>query len=1319
MKKLILSFFILSAILFLTSLNSTLQAVTAYPYPIVFTQPDGSQLTITMKGDEKIKWAETTDGYSLLFDSIGYYEYAVLKNNKDMVPSGIIAKEISQRSTSDNTFLSSVPKKLFYSTSQISLAKQVWTVYESEKSITVFPTIGSKKLVCILIGFTDLAFTKTQADFTNLFNQLSYTADGATGSVKDFYRENSYNQFDLTVTVAGPFTASQNKAYYGGNDASGNDLRPRELVSEAVTAANASVDYSNFDNDGDGYVDAVYVIYAGYGEEAGGGANAIWAHAWNLSTTLFYDGKYISKYSCSPELRSNTGSGLTRIGVICHEFGHVLGAPDFYDTNYTTNGQYPGTDDWDLMSGGSWNNSGATPAHHNAYTKCKIYNWGTITKLSSGQTVNVYNSVQNTNSFYRYNTTTTNEYFLCENRQPVGFDAGLPGHGLIIYHVDSAYIATHTSTGDINVGAHQGMYPMSAISTTASGVMQNGNLGVSGCPWPGTSMKTQFTDYTTPSSRSWAGANTPWTLTNITEDVPNKTITFSISDKCPSNFAATTYSSSQVNLSWILNSGNPVMLVYNTTPDFGTPVNGKAYIAGNTITGGGRVLYCGTNTSYNHTNLSPGIKYYYRLFSIIPTNTYSNNVARSAYIFTLPFNESFTYTQIPDYWTQYDSPGLGRIWQFGTISAGTNTPALTGNYAFLNSDAYGSGNTENTDLITPSFDLTYFTGINISFKHFFLIYTGSSGTVSYSINNGSTWTSVATYTTSTNGAVASLSIPSAVNGKTQVKFKWNYTGTYGYFWAIDDIQITGTNINDRQWNGSVSSDWNNSANWTGGAPVALSNITVPSGTPKTLVINATPASPVICNNLTVNNGGYVTINAGKALTVNGVLTNNGTFTIKSDASSIGSLINKWGITGAGSFVVERWVSSNTSYRWEYISSPIATASSAIFTSSTPSRGLYYTNEPTNSWLSYTASLPGTMTVMKGYTRKFVAGETATDGIRSFTGTLNTGDQSIALSGTIINSVFNGWNLVGNPYPSTINWDAVGWTKTNIDAAIYFRSNGNYVSYAAGLGDATPYIPPMQAFWVRVTPGQTSGTLISTNDVRVHNAHNTYKDLTLINTLHITATNNTNGLTDGTYIRFNQDATDAFDSRYDAYKMYAADSAYPQVYTRSGNDDISINNISDLVGDRTIPLGFKTILSGQFTFTADLVSSFTNNGNSVFFEDLQTGTYQDLSANSSYIFNSGATDGLDRFLLHFKHSDAGIAQSTGNSIQIYANNNMLYVSSAGENATVLIYNMLGQQVLSESINAGTFYKINTNLTSDFYLVEVISAKNAAVKKVFIN
>eukprot|EP00825_Cyclidium_porcatum_P024377 TRINITY_DN26811_c0_g1_i1.p2 TRINITY_DN26811_c0_g1~~TRINITY_DN26811_c0_g1_i1.p2 ORF type:complete len:151 (-),score=20.99 TRINITY_DN26811_c0_g1_i1:47-499(-) len=133
----------------------------------------------------------------------------------------------------------------------------------SQKS---FPTTGSRKLVCILIGFTDKAFTKTKLDFENLYNQVGYTVDGATGSVSDFYKENSYNQLNLSVTVAGPYTAANNMAYYGANDAFGDDVKPEALVTEAVNLANSSVNYADFDNDLDGTVDGVYIIYAGYGD---------------------------------------------------------------------------------------------------------------------------------------------------------------------------------------------------------------------------------------------------------------------------------------------------------------------------------------------------------------------------------------------------------------------------------------------------------------------------------------------------------------------------------------------------------------------------------------------------------------------------------------------------------------------------------------------------------------------------------------------------------------------------------------------------------------------------------------------------------------------------------------------------------------------------------------------------------------------------------------------------------------------------------------------------------------------------------------------
>ena len=523
MNRSIVALLIFSVVLFV---NKSADAVKAYPYPVQITQPDGTKLTIIQKGDEHVKWAETVDGYSIMRNSKKVFEYATLDSKNDMVPSGIKAKDENERSSLDNLFLDKTKKGLRYSKSQVGMMKSITRMTQK-----TFPKTGSRKLVCILMSFTDVAFTKTKTDFQNLFNQVGYSTDGATGSVKDYYAENSYNQLDLTVTVAGPYNAAHNMAYYGANDSYGYDVKPDVLVTEAVNAAKDDINYADFDNDGDGSVDGVYVIYAGYGEEVSGvSTDAIWAHAWQI-TPVTLDGKVVSSYSCSAELRGNSGSGITRIGVICHEFGHVMGASDFYDTDGTSaSNSYEGTGDWDLMANGSWNNDGATPAHHNPYTKIYVYQWATATTITSASAITLNNAEQNSNSFYRINTASSNEFFLIENRQQHLFDSSLPFHGMIIYHADGNYINSHVNSNDINTYNHQGFYPVCASATTNPGstIASYGNISSSGCSYPGFYNKTSFTDYTTPWARSWAGGLTYKAISGISENTTAKTVSFNV-----------------------------------------------------------------------------------------------------------------------------------------------------------------------------------------------------------------------------------------------------------------------------------------------------------------------------------------------------------------------------------------------------------------------------------------------------------------------------------------------------------------------------------------------------------------------------------------------------------------------------------------------------------------------------------------------------------------------------------------------------------------------------------------------------------------------
>ena len=501
---------------------STLKAVPAYPGIIQQTQSDGTTLNYYLYGDEYFSWARTTDDYTIKRNAIGDYVYMVKDSYGDLVLSEVIAHNPELRSQAEQLFLSTLETKMFYSESQMSIVQQAIAIRkaEEEKLSRAFPTTGDRKLICILIGFTDKAFTKTQADFNSLFN-------GATGSVKHYYLENSYNQFNLTVDVAGPYTASQNMAYYGANDASGYDIRPGELVLEAINLADPDVNYAEYDNDNDGWVDGIHIIYAGYGEEAGGEVNTIWAHAFHLDAVVTKDGVKLQKYSCSPELRGSYGTNITNIGVICHEFGHVLGAPDYYDTNYSTGGQYEGTGNWDMMAGGSWNNDGATPAHHNGFTKTKVYNWAPVVTLNQPVTVTLQQATYNSNSFYQINTTTANEYFFIENRQQQGFDAYIPGHGMIIYHVH-ATVNQNFSSNDINATHPQKMYPVCASATMdpTSTPSSYGSINSSGCAWPYGTTKTSFTDNTLPSSKSWAGSNTNKPITNIVRNTADKTVTF-------------------------------------------------------------------------------------------------------------------------------------------------------------------------------------------------------------------------------------------------------------------------------------------------------------------------------------------------------------------------------------------------------------------------------------------------------------------------------------------------------------------------------------------------------------------------------------------------------------------------------------------------------------------------------------------------------------------------------------------------------------------------------------------------------------------------
>ncbi len=510
-----------------------ISASPANPTPLKMKQPDGTEVTIKLKGDENVKWMESMDGYSLMYSKDKYIVYAVLNEKGDMVPSEVVFQESTLRSTDLSAFKGSLKKRLRYSSSQIKIFREIEQIEQSALSASLQPklraTTGQAKAICALIGFPDKPFAHTVAEFDQLMNQVGYSTNGAKGSVKDFYSENSYGKMELVVTVVGPYTASKGWSYYGGNiDKNNRDKNVRELAQEAANFAfkDPSVNPVIYDNDNDGMIDTFHFLYAGYGEEAGGGEDCIWAHKSGYSPVLTFGSKKLSVYSCSPELKGNSGNNITNIGVICHELCHVFGAPDYYDTN-DDGIAYDGTGKWDLMAGGSWNgpdgNLGVSPAHINMYQKI-VFGWVTPTELAAQTNISgMLNSAENPVA-YKINSTTPDEYFILENRQKLKFDEYVPGSGLLIYHVSSSASGNNVT----NAGHPQQVYPICASSqfaTPTSDPSSYGSINSSGCPFPGSSGNTAFTDYSTPSAKSWNGNNTSKPITEIKEQ--NKLISFS------------------------------------------------------------------------------------------------------------------------------------------------------------------------------------------------------------------------------------------------------------------------------------------------------------------------------------------------------------------------------------------------------------------------------------------------------------------------------------------------------------------------------------------------------------------------------------------------------------------------------------------------------------------------------------------------------------------------------------------------------------------------------------------------------------------------
>ena len=492
--------------------------------PHQYRQPDGTVVELRLYGDERLKWYRDADDFTVLFDPAARsFVYAELDAQGNVIRgSRLVGKENPARA-------GLLPKLVPQPAPQARGAALIPAPKLQVGAANPYKvdSIGTMRNLVILVDFPDLPAVRSPNDFYRLFNETDYTEDGARGSVRDYYRQSSYNQLTIVSTVTNWITLDNGYAHYDENY---GDVRA--MVAEAIQKLDdTGFDFSTMDGDRDGWVDGLTIIHAGFGEDAGvPDPFVIWSHFWAMSNPLSYDGVWMQPYHTEPELRNVTGTDLVRIGVICHEMGHFIGLPDLYDTDSTDGSDSGGAGYYCIMAGGSWNpliwgpagvdyyQAGRQPSLHSAWCKYML-GWIAPTDLGAGGTFNLPAIATNQSAgILRGAKWDPNEYFLVENRQALGFDAALPGaeRGLLIWHVDE----NQTSNDDpahylVDLEEADGVQELEMYNGYAGGsqdYFRNGN-------------NNSFTADTNPSSESYAAKPLGYDITNISASALTMTLT--------------------------------------------------------------------------------------------------------------------------------------------------------------------------------------------------------------------------------------------------------------------------------------------------------------------------------------------------------------------------------------------------------------------------------------------------------------------------------------------------------------------------------------------------------------------------------------------------------------------------------------------------------------------------------------------------------------------------------------------------------------------------------------------------------------------------
>ena len=471
----------------------------------------------------------------------------------------------------------------------------------------------------------------------------------------------------------------------------------------------------------------------------------------------------------------------------------------------------------------------------------------------------------------------------------------------------------------------------------------------------------------------------------------------------------------------------------------------------------------------------------------------------------------------------------------------------------------------------------------------------------------------------------------------------------------------------------------------------------------------TSSTSISIDSLTIYPGASLTVNSGSSLNVSG---SNGLL-IQADATGMGSLIN---FNSGVQATAQLYLSADY---WHYLSPAVSGSLSGAFS------GLYLRtfDENSYSWNPYITSLTTGLSPLTGY----ACWSSSTAATVDLTGTLSVGTKSMTVTNNA--SLTNpGWNLVGNPFPSSLDWDAVsGWDKTHVDNTLYYYSgvDSSYHYYvgtggstpSAGINDGTNEIPPMQGFFVKAT---STGTFSVGDAARIHSSQAFYKYSDASNSLvpmirmQISKDNNS----DETIIRFVEDATESQDGQFDAWKLFSAN--HPQIYSTTINgEDLAVNSLPGFSENRTVALGIYVPTSGTYEIKATELADFQQ-GVHVFLEDHLSGDMQELSLNSSFETELSPNDDPHRFLLHFQKTNSVNSQTNQANIQIYSWGKTIYViDPSPEKGKIVVFDLQGRKVKNMDSNANGF--TNFTLSSNqggYFLIQYSSNRQVMNSKVFV-